>query len=331
MSDLIPSFSDALLRRDPFFRTMQAEQTDCYRLFHGAVEGCPGLSIDRYGNHLLFQTWREAVTAEQIEALHALACTALQCELTSVWNDRSKRGAVQHETHPISETPTSGVELGLRYDVRLRHEGIDPLLFLDFRAGRRWMRRQALDKDVLNLFAYTCGIGVAALAGGAKQVLNVDFAARSLEIGRRNAQYNQLDVQRFKTLKENVIPVIRQFAGLGIRGRAARRKYTRLSPRLFDIVVLDPPRLSKSPFGKVDLVSDYASLFKPALLCTRPGGKLIFTNNVASVEESAWHERLEKSAKKAGRPLQTLIPLRPEEDFPSFDQRWPLKMAILHV
>lgn len=29
-------------------RKLSEEKTDCYRLFHGAVEGCPGLTIDRY-------------------------------------------------------------------------------------------------------------------------------------------------------------------------------------------------------------------------------------------------------------------------------------------
>ncbi|MBK7767375.1 MAG: class I SAM-dependent rRNA methyltransferase, partial [Sulfuritalea sp.] len=32
---------------------LHAEQTDAYRLFHGSVEGHPGLTIDRYGELLL--------------------------------------------------------------------------------------------------------------------------------------------------------------------------------------------------------------------------------------------------------------------------------------
>lgn len=30
-------------------RKLLEEETDCYRLYHGAVEGCPGLTVDRYG------------------------------------------------------------------------------------------------------------------------------------------------------------------------------------------------------------------------------------------------------------------------------------------
>ena len=243
----------------------------------------------------------------------------------------SVRGRVQHKHSAQQSEHSIGNELGLCYDLRTQHQGIDPLLFLDFRVGRRWVHQNAKGLNVLNLFAYTCGIGVVALCGGAKTVLNVDFSNRSLEVGRKNAQLNTLDLTRFQTLKENVFPVIRQFSGLGIRGRAARKQYMRLEPRQFDLVVLDPPRLSKSPFGKVDLVSDYASLFKPALLCTKEHGTLLVTNNVASVLEKDWHDALIRCARKAGRPLKSITPLRPEEDFPSPDQKWPLKIAIVQT
>ena len=68
------------------------------------------------------------------------------------------------------------MELGIRYTVDPIHKGIDPLLFLDFRAGRRRILRESSDQTVLNLFSYTCGIGVAAAKGGAKRVVNVDFS-----------------------------------------------------------------------------------------------------------------------------------------------------------
>lgn len=44
-------------------RKLLEEQTDCYRLFHGAVEGCPGLTVDRYGavSHVLVLHRRSVV------------------------------------------------------------------------------------------------------------------------------------------------------------------------------------------------------------------------------------------------------------------------------
>jgi len=99
----------------------------------------------------------------------------------------------------------------------------------------------------------------------------------------------------------------------------------------FDVVFLDPPRYAKSPFGVVDLVNDYPALFKPALLATAEGGTLICCNNVAQVERAAWIDQLERSARKAGRPIREIETIEPEADFPSPDGKPPLKIALLRV
>src|SRR5690606_24677512 len=113
-----------------------------------------------------------------------------------------------------------------------------------FRVGRRRVRAASAGKRVLNLFAYTCGIGVAAAAGGADEVLDVDFARSALDVGVANAARNGL---AFDVLQDDVFPVIRQFAGQPVGGRG-RPTYTRLAPRTWDLVVLDPVRWAKGRF-----------------------------------------------------------------------------------
>jgi 23S rRNA (cytosine1962-C5)-methyltransferase len=125
--------------------------------------------------------------------------------------------------------------------------------------------------------------------------------------------------------------VLRQFSGLGVRGKAKRRQITKRTARLFDIVVLDPPRRAKSPFGTVDTVNDYQSIFKPALLCTKPGGRMLVTNNVASVEADSWIGSLKRCASKAGRVIEAVELIAPDRDFPSMDGKYPLKLAWLTV
>jgi 23S rRNA (cytosine1962-C5)-methyltransferase len=78
----------------------------------------------------------------------------------------------------------------------------------------------------------------------------------------------------------------------------------------------------------VDIARDYSSLFKPAVLATTPGGRVLATNHLASVDCDEWIELLRRCAKKAGRPLRDVELLRPEADFPSFDGRSPLKLAV---
>lgn len=322
----------ALHNREAFFEQCFDEDTTCYRIFHGAIEHWPSVTIDRYGDSLLFQTWRAELNDDVVGQMADFIAEKLYHSFQVLWADRRKRGQVAR--HVLGDEPPekmSATELGLQYRVDPIHRGIDPLLFLDFRAGRRHIKEHAKGKTVLNLFSYTCGIGVAAAAGGAKSVLSVDFANHALAIGQANAGLNGFSVPQFQILQDDAMLVLRQFSGLGLRGKAKRREYTKRSARLFDIVVLDPPRRAKSPFGAVDTVNDYQSLFKPALLCTKSGGQLLVTNNVASVEQKDWIESLIRCAKKAGRSIESIEMIAPDVDFPSLDGNHPLKLAWLRV
>ncbi|MBA2321964.1 MAG: class I SAM-dependent methyltransferase [Deltaproteobacteria bacterium] len=243
-----------------------------------------------------------------------------------VWNHRGPPPYLPPADFPADPI---GMERGLTVDVRPRHRGNDPLLFLDFRAGRRWLRDHCRDATVLNLFSYTGTAGLAAIAGGAFEVWNVDFARSALDVAAANAERNgQSD--RTRLICADAFAVMRQLAGLKVDTRR-RRDFPRFAPRTFDVVVLDPPTWATSPFGTVDLVRDYPSVFKPALLATRPGGAMLVTNHVPSVDAADWHAVLRRSAEKAKRPLRSLTAIPPEADFPSPDGRFPLKMAWLEV
>ena len=315
----------AIERRRSLLERWAREETDCVRLFHGIAEGRPGLTVDGYGPVLLVQTWREPLAEGELDAIARAVERGIGAPLIPCWNHRGEQESAGHDPQ-LDEA--IGRELGARYDVRPRHRGQDPLLFLDFRVARRWVRENARDRSVLNLFAYTCGIGVAACLGGAKQVWNVDFARSALEVGKTNAALNGIDAARFLTLEEDAIPVLRQVAGLSVKGRGARRGFTKRGERTFDLVVLDPPRWAKTPFGAIDVVRDYPSLFKPALLACARGGAVLATNHVPQVPLEEWVAVLKRTAEKCGRPIEEPEILVPEEDFPSPDGHPPLKIAI---
>ena len=80
----------------------------------------------------------------------------------------------------------------------------------------------------------------------------------------------------------------------------------------------------------MDTVNDYQSLLKPALLCTKVGGKMLVTNNVASVELSLGGD-VETMRFKDEREIHDVQVIQPEEDFPSSDGQHPLKMVWLTV
>ncbi|MFA7292669.1 MAG: class I SAM-dependent methyltransferase [Rhodocyclaceae bacterium] len=331
------SLATALDARSNLLADLEAEQTDAYRLYHGTVEGTPGLTVDRYGELLLIQTFHQSLDAATEEVIKAFYHEHFP-DLIAVYNDRSRGNSRIANTLPedalaAATQPRVAHEMGIGYAIQARHGGQDPWLFLDMRAGRRRVMTEAVGKSVLNLFAYTCGVGIAAAAAGAKAVLNVDFSESSLAVGKQNARLNTLAV-RPRFVKSDAFAAMRQLSGLGqpsiVRGRRLP-PFPKLEPQQFDLVFLDPPRHAKSPFGVVDLVNDYSALFKPALLCTQEGGILICCNNVAEVERETWLDQMERSARKAGRPIHAVEWIQPESDFPSRDSNPPLKIALLHV
>jgi len=195
------------------------------------------------------------------------------------------------------------------------------------------MMREAAGKSLLNVFAYTCGVGIAAAKAGASSVVNVDFSRSSLAVGEKNARLNDLPIT-VSFVRSDAFAALRQLFGLGQSQVVRSRRmppFPRLDRRRFDMVFLDPPRYARSPFGVVDIINDYPAVFKPALLCAAEGGTLICCNNVAQVERETWLGQLERSARKAGRPIRAVEWLVPESDFPSPDGRSPLKMALLRL
>ena len=132
----------ALASRAQLVAEWHAEGTDCYRLFHGAVEGAQGCTLDRYGDLLLWQTFRapEEPPDALLPQLQAEVEAALGLALTPHWNDRRK-GAREGRLAPgaagLLAEEHMATELGLRYRIEVPPPGRDPLLYLDFRAARR--------------------------------------------------------------------------------------------------------------------------------------------------------------------------------------------------
>ncbi len=148
--------------------------------------------------------------------------------------------------------PHDVTEQGARYRVHLL-KGQNHGLFLDMANGRQWVREQAEDAKVLNLFAYTCAFSIAALQGGAKQVVNVDMSAGAMGLGQLNHALNGLQAGA-SFLTHDI------FKTWG--------KITRSGP--YHLVIVDPPSFQKGSFVAT---KDYAKLMRRLPDLLRPGGR----------------------------------------------------------
>ncbi len=165
MSSLNQALSVALDNRQRLLGELHEQGTDCYRLFHGSQEGASGLTIDRYGPQLLVQSFHTGLDREALLELHAQVNRHLGLETLLVYNDRSQgnsridRQDAVYKADDAALEDQVGHEWGLNYRVRGRHAGQDPLLFLDLRNTRGWVKAHSAGRAFS-----TCSLTPAASA-----------------------------------------------------------------------------------------------------------------------------------------------------------------------
>ncbi|MDX5372561.1 MAG: class I SAM-dependent methyltransferase [Pseudomonadaceae bacterium] len=236
------------------------------RLFHGRGRQWPGLeqvTVDWLQGVLLVSLFREPEAWQLAELKRMLLAFAA----SPIW-PAAGHLLLQHRYRADSATEYLVGEViergeieedGLRYLLdfgRKQNCG----LFLDMRLGRRWLHERAAGLRVLNLFAYTCGFSVAAIAGGAARVVNLDMSRPALSRGRDNHRLNGHDLARVSFLGHDL------FNSWG--------KLRREGP--FDLIVVDPPSFQK---GSFILSRDYARIMRrlPELLAE--GGRVLVCCN----------------------------------------------------
>ncbi|WP_310565205.1 class I SAM-dependent methyltransferase [Hydrogenophaga sp.] len=256
--------------------------SDAQRLFHGRGGRFPGSeawALDAYPPVWLVTKFGEATPEER-----AALTDALQARQVQVAPDQPLNAVLQTRHEGRSETtvlagdvPESHVvsEDGARYRINLLR-GQNHGLFLDMAEGRRWVRAHAQGHKVLNLFAYTCGFSVAALQGGAKEVVNLDMAQGALTTGQQNHQLNGFN-NGAKFLAHDL------FSSWG--------KVTRMGP--YGLVIADPPSYQKGSFVAN---KDYARLVRRLPDLLRPGGHALLCLNAPEIPEQFLHDVLAEQA-----------------------------------
>lgn len=141
---------------------------------------------------------------------------------------------------------------------------LDTGLFLDHRPLRKQVMMESKNKYVLNLFSYTGSFSVYAAKGGAYGVTTVDLSNTYLNWAKENFKLNEINITKHQFIKTDVKEWIKQTPS-----------------RMYDIIVLDPPTISKSKMTKTtfDVQLDHVDLLNNALNHLKPEGILYFSNN----------------------------------------------------
>ncbi|MEW6990255.1 class I SAM-dependent methyltransferase [Colwelliaceae bacterium 6441] len=248
-----------------------SDLTQCQRIFHGrghAYKGLEHINVD-WLSPVIFITLYQAVEPEwlsqQVSFLSELEVLKGKCTSIQVQHRYQKYAPIEvFWGENIEQTIVE--EHQLNYHIQLgKSQNIG--LFLDMANGRKWLIDHAREKNILNLFAYTCAFSVAGLAGDARQVVNIDMAKAALSRGRDNHKLNKQDLTKVK------------FEGVDIFKSYGRLK--KYGP--YDILVCDPPSFQK---GSVNIERDYKKIIKRIPQLMKAHADVILCLNSPDLDES---------------------------------------------
>jgi 23S rRNA (cytosine1962-C5)-methyltransferase len=269
------------------------EGTDAYRLFTGRPEGVSGLLADKLGDILILETQQGKFQGREPQLRQVANWYGRILGLNTVYarkapKERSSLGPQPEDREELIELlkgdeveETTIVENGMRFIVRPR--GLHVGLYLDQRDNRRRIRQLAEGRDVLNLFAYTCGFSVAAAFGKAQSTTSVDLSVANLEWGKRNFAANDLDLTSHRFIHSDAF---------GYFERAARQKQT------YDLIVIDPPSFArlKKPKRTFEVKKHLVELLTGALTLLRPKGVMLISTNSRHLIHRWLVEQVEQAA-----------------------------------
>lgn len=241
--------------------------SDGVRLIHGEADGLPGLIVDRYGDILSAQ-FLSAGTERWKNTIADLLMQHTDC---SRLYERSDSGVRQLEGLDATTGWLRGqgdTSVTIReHDLRLTldvAEGHKTGYYLDQRDNRKLFAdsvRQYGCQSVLNCYSYTGGFSIAALLGGATDVISVDSSAPALARATAHVELNGLDPRHHTAVDADVNATLREFLKQG---------------RQFDAIVLDPPKFAPSAAHADRASRAYKDINRLAFKLLSPGG-LLFT------------------------------------------------------
>jgi 23S rRNA (cytosine1962-C5)-methyltransferase len=197
------------------------------RLFHGrgrCFTGYDDLVIDFFPPVVMVILYRQRPQAWLDELVQLLVATLPDQPQAILLQERFLMNGPSRLLQGALPESLDAQEAGWSFRLRLG-DAQNIGFFPDMAAGRKLVRERAEGKQVLNLFAYSCSFSVAALAGGAAQVVNLDMNRGALELGKLNHRINNID--------------LRQASFLPLEFFRSLSKLRKLGP--FDLVICDPP------------------------------------------------------------------------------------------
>jgi len=261
--------------------------SDAWRVVHSEGDGLSGLVVDRYGDLLVVEYFSAGMFRHREWIYDALRTQFPGCRFHAFADEHVQK----QESFDFRGSEPAAPSIISEHGIRFR---ADPAgahktgFFADQRDNRQWLSQHVAGKRVLDLCCNTGGFGIYAAVRGASDVVGIDIDEDVLAIARGNAKLNDA---RVKFVQADIFPWLRD---AGNRGD------------LFDVVVLDPAKLTRDRDQVIPALKKYLDMNKLALGVVKPGGMLATFSCTGLVSEDEFLGMLRRAAFYAGRTVQVL-------------------------
>jgi 23S rRNA G2069 N7-methylase RlmK/C1962 C5-methylase RlmI len=242
-------------------------ETNAFRIYDRDIKEYP-FAIDFYDGRFCVHYFAEREADEPRSDLREAVFDALQTIFGASPDQIYERSRIKRERLEQYEKTSSSKEFftvfeyGVKFKVNLT-DYLDTGLFLDHRETRRYVASQSKGKRLLNLFAYTCSFSVHAALAGASFTKSVDLSNTYTAWGRENFLLNGIEGSKHPIIREDCL------------------KFLEEEKETYDIIVIDPPTISRSKKmdQMFDVQIDYVFLIERALKLLARGGAIFFSTN----------------------------------------------------
>lgn len=246
--------------------------TNCYRLVHGEGDNLPGLIIDYYDGVCVLQAHSVGMFRSRMQICEALK-TIYGGSLKAVYDKSSGTAPFKaglelidgylYKREGFDDSEQTVLENGHKFIVNWT-EGQKTGFFLDQRDNRSLVGRYSKGRRVLNLFCYTGGFSVYALANGAQCVDSVDSSSKAMKLVDMNVRLNGSSAPHEGFCEDAI-----EFLSKTPKGK-------------YDLIIVDPPAFAKHRGALKNALRAYQRLNAAAISKVAPGG-VIFTFSCSQV------------------------------------------------
>lgn len=266
------------------------QYTDCYRVIHAEADGFPGLAIDRYGDCLSAEVFSIAMAprVEQIISRIAIKLGTAHWLISPSPHLKSQEGYEWSSlASPNLPSQVIVTENSTKYRVHFG-TGHKTGFFCDQRDNRQKLSELCHNRSVLDLCCYTGGFSVmAAKLGRASEVTGVDLDEAPLHTAKQNATLNQ--VRQLKFVQADAFAYTRDM----LRGG-----------KLYDVVVLDPPKLIRNRAELEEGTRKHFDLNRLAMQLVKPGGLMLTCSCAGLLPEAEFTRIVRAAARSASNPSE---------------------------